>query len=109
MIRWRLRQVMAEKGVWSAQDLVRLLEERAGIILSHRAVTELVNRTPRAVRFTTLEALCVALDVQPPDIMEYVPEKTKKNQAVVGGEVHAIAPYKRGRKPHTSVYPEEDF
>ncbi len=35
----------------------------------------------KAVRFSTLEKLCEALDCQPGDILEYVPEK-KKNQTV---------------------------
>lgn len=29
----------------------------------------------RAVRFTTLEAICRALDCQPGDLLEYVPEE----------------------------------
>ena len=28
----------------------------------------------KAVRFTTLEAICKALDCQPGDLLEYVPE-----------------------------------
>ncbi len=35
----------------------------------------------KAVRFSTLEKLCEALDCQPGDILEYVSEK-KKNQTI---------------------------
>ncbi|MCB9425770.1 MAG: helix-turn-helix transcriptional regulator [Flavobacteriales bacterium] len=31
----------------------------------------------KAIRFTTLEAICKVLDCQPGDIMEYVPEENK--------------------------------
>lgn len=35
----------------------------------------LKNNKAKAVRFTTLDALCKALDCQPGDILEYVPEE----------------------------------
>lgn len=35
----------------------------------------LKNNHAKAVRFTTLEAICQALDCQPGDILEYVPDK----------------------------------
>lgn len=35
----------------------------------------LKNNRAKAIRFSTLEALCGALDCQPGDILEYVPEK----------------------------------
>lgn len=34
----------------------------------------LKNNHAKAVRFSTLEAICKALDCQPGDILEYVPE-----------------------------------
>jgi len=33
----------------------------------------------KAVRFSTLEAICEALDCQPGDILEFVPEKNKNS------------------------------
>ncbi len=35
----------------------------------------LKNNHAKAVRFSTLEALCKALDCQPGDLLEYVPEQ----------------------------------
>ncbi|MCI9076092.1 MAG: helix-turn-helix transcriptional regulator [Dorea sp.] len=35
----------------------------------------LKNNKAKAVRFTTLDALCRALDCQPGDILEYVPDE----------------------------------
>ena len=35
----------------------------------------LKNNRAKAVRFTTLDALCKALDCQPGDILEYVPDE----------------------------------
>lgn len=35
----------------------------------------LKNNKAKAVRFSTLEAICKALDCQPGDILEFVPDK----------------------------------
>ena len=34
----------------------------------------------KAVRFSTLEAVCRVLDCQPGDILEYIPEEAPKNE-----------------------------
>lgn len=112
MIKWHLKKIMADRGIWTAQELVELMEKKAGIILSHSAVASLTRQQPRAIRFTTLEALCVTLDCSPWEIMEYIPEKhAGKNRVVVGDETGAIAPYKRKSKSESqsTLYPEEDF
>jgi len=49
------------------------LAERIGITPTNLAV--LKNGRAKAVRFTTLDALCVALDCQPGDLLRWVPEE----------------------------------
>jgi putative transcriptional regulator len=48
---------------------VRELAERVGITPANLAV--LKNGRAKAVRFTTLDALCTALDCQPGDLIRY--------------------------------------
>ena len=48
------------------------LAERIGITLANLSI--LKNNKAKAVRFSTLEALCKALDCQPADLLEYVPD-----------------------------------
>ena len=48
------------------------LAERVGITPANLAV--LKNGRAKAVRFTTLEALCEVLDCQPGDLLRWVPE-----------------------------------
>ncbi len=48
------------------------LSERVGISLANLSI--LKNNRARAVRFSTLETICRALDCQPGDILEYVPD-----------------------------------
>jgi putative transcriptional regulator len=39
----------------------------------------LKNSKAKAIRFSTLEAICKALDCQPGDIIEYVPEEEESD------------------------------
>ena len=48
------------------------LAERVGITPANLSI--LKNNKAKAVRFSTLDALCRALDCQPADLLEYVPE-----------------------------------
>ena len=50
------------------------LSEKVDITLANLSV--LKNNKAKAVRFSTLEAVCAALDCQPGDILEYVPDET---------------------------------
>ena len=49
------------------------LSERVGITVANLSI--LKNNKAKAVRFSTLEAICKALDCQPGDILEYRPEE----------------------------------
>lgn len=53
------------------------LSERVGITLANLSI--LKNNRAKAVRFSTLDAICRALDCQPSDILEYVPDETEAN------------------------------
>lgn len=47
------------------------LSERVGITLANLSI--LKNNRARAVRFSTLNAICRELNCQPGDILEYIP------------------------------------
>ena len=48
------------------------LAEKVGISATNLSI--LKTGKAKAIRFSTLEALCSALDCQPGDILEYVPD-----------------------------------
>lgn len=52
------------------------LADRIGITISNLSI--LKTNKARAIRLSTLDALCKALDCQPGDILEYAPEATKR-------------------------------
>ena len=59
--------VMLAKRKMSVTELA----ERVGITMANSSV--LKNGKAKAIRFSTLEAICSALECQPGDILEYRP------------------------------------
>ncbi len=59
--------VMMAKRKMSAGELAQKVD------LTAANLSILKNNHAKAVRFSTLEAICRALDCQPGDILEYVP------------------------------------
>jgi putative transcriptional regulator len=54
------------------------LSERVGITMANLSI--LKNGKARAVRLSTLEAICQALDCQPGDILEYAPDSNETSK-----------------------------
>jgi putative transcriptional regulator len=52
------------------------LSERVGITLAN--LSNLKTGKARAIRFSTLEAICEALECQPGELLEYVPEAAEE-------------------------------
>ena len=67
-IQLNLERVMAERDI-SLTDLA----DRVGITLANLSI--LKTNKAKAVRFSTLEALCRELGCQPADLLQYVDEK----------------------------------
>lgn len=61
--------VMLAKRKMSVTELT----ERVGITMANISI--LKNGKAKAIRFSTLEAICKALECQPGDILEYRPDK----------------------------------
>ena len=57
------------------------LTERVGITMANLSI--LKNGKAKAVRLSTLEAICKALDCQPGDILEYQPEGSPHNSELI--------------------------
>ncbi len=72
--------IMVNLDVMMARRKMSLneLSQRVDITLANLSI--LKNNKARAVRFSTLEAICKALNCQPGDILEYVPDDEKGEQ-----------------------------
>lgn len=68
-IRWNLRRLMADRGMFQTTDLVPKLADR-GIHLSREQVFRLVTQTPQRLSTDALAALCDILQCTPNDLIE---------------------------------------
>ena len=70
--------IMVNLDVMMAKRKMSLNELAQRVDLTLANLSILKNNHAKAVRFTTLEAICKALDCQPGDILEYVPDDARK-------------------------------
>jgi len=67
--------IVVNLDVVMAKRKMSLSELAAKVDLTLANLSILKNNHAKAVRFSTLEAICKALECQPGDILEFVPEK----------------------------------
>ncbi|GAA4957020.1 DNA-binding Xre family transcriptional regulator [Nonomuraea thailandensis] len=75
--RWRLREVMAARGMFSTTDLRPPLAER-GVDLSASQVYRLVAEKPERLSLRTLMALLDILDCTMEDLIEPLPPRRRR-------------------------------
>jgi putative transcriptional regulator len=73
--------IIINLDVMLARRKMRLTElsERVGITMAN--LSNLKTGKARAIRFTTLEAICASLECQPGDLIEYRPSEETARQA----------------------------
>lgn len=69
--------IVVNLDVMMAKRKIGLTELAGKVDMTLANLSILKNNKAKAVRFSTLEAICEALDCQPGDILEYVPEHRK--------------------------------
>ena len=67
--------IVVNLDVMMAKRKMSLNELSARVDITLANLSILKNNRARAVRFTTLEAICKALNCQPGDLLEYVPDE----------------------------------
>ena len=67
--------IIVNLDVMMAKRKISLGELAQKVDITMANLSILKNNKARAVRFSTLEAICKALDCQPGDILEYVPDE----------------------------------
>ena len=82
-MRWNLRMVAAERGIWKSTELRRRLAE-AGLEISGGKMSGLWTGTPTMIRLDDLDIICSVLDCSPAELMIREPEKVaaRRPQAV---------------------------
>lgn len=76
-LEWKLRELMAAKGLFQTTDLLPLLKERE-INLSREQVYRMVTKAPQRINVEVLAALCDILDCTPADLLSRHVETVRK-------------------------------
>src|SRR5678816_1335206 len=75
--KWKLRELLKERGVKSASEISRRVEE-IGHQLSVQAVCDLLNRQPKMIRLETIEAICNAFYIPLSEFLEVLPMASQR-------------------------------
>ncbi|GHO58029.1 substrate-binding domain-containing protein [Ktedonobacter robiniae] len=75
-VQWNLKQWLAvNHHIYRPTELQTLLEEKANTQLSLQAISSLLNNVPNALRLSTIQALCNALNCTLSDFCEVLPDQ----------------------------------
>ena len=77
--------IIVNLDVMMAKRKMSLTDLAGKVDLTLANLSILKNNKARAVRFSTLEAICKALNCQPGDILEYKRDEEKAAPSVKGG------------------------
>ncbi|MER5185580.1 helix-turn-helix transcriptional regulator [Streptomyces sp. NPDC002896] len=103
---WRLREVMATRGIFVASDLSPLLADR-GIELSSVQVWRLVTQTPERLSLPVLAALCDILDVTPAELIATKAENAAPRRTAASGGAEVVDLAATVRPKRARVRPEK--
>lgn len=100
-MKWNLRLAAANRGIWKASELQRLLAER-GMVISAGKMSGLWSGQPNAVRLDELDVVCAVLGCGIEELLIAEPEKVvapvaeTEHAAAAVGENRPVMPKPRG-------------
>lgn len=95
-MKWNLRLAAAQRGIWKASELQRLLAER-GLVISAGKMSGLWSGQPLTVRLGDLDVICAVLGCTIGDLL--IPEPDKVPASVDSGQSQAAAAASTPRPP----------
>jgi DNA-binding Xre family transcriptional regulator len=80
-MRWNLRLVAANRGIWKASELQRMLAEH-GLVISAGKMSGLWSGRPASIKLDDLNVICAVLECPVGELLIAEPEKvTRPGQA----------------------------
>ncbi len=74
-MKWNLRLAAAQRGIWKASELQRMLAER-GLVISAGKMSGLWSGNPASIKLDDLDVFCAVLGCGVEEILIPEPEKT---------------------------------
>ncbi|MEV6995652.1 helix-turn-helix transcriptional regulator [Streptomyces sp. NPDC093228] len=99
-MKWNLRLAAANRGIWKASELQRMLAER-GVVISAGKMSGLWSGQPNTVKLDELDVICAVLGCGVEELLlpepERLPEPTPvaDSRATAVGQPRAVAPRSR--------------
>jgi DNA-binding Xre family transcriptional regulator len=76
-MRWNLRLTAANRGIWKASELQRMLAER-GLVVSAGKMSGLWSGEPASIKLTDLDVMCAVLGCGVEELLIPQPEKVTR-------------------------------
>ena len=76
-MRWNLRLTAANRGIWKASELQRMLAER-GLVVSAGKMSGLWSGEPASIKLTDLDVICAVLGCGVEELLLPQPEKVTR-------------------------------
>ncbi|MFJ9777912.1 helix-turn-helix domain-containing protein [Kitasatospora sp. NPDC101157] len=99
-MKWNLRLIAANKGIWKASELQRSLAEH-GLVISAGKMSGLWSGQPVSLKLEDLDVICVVLGCEIGDLLLPEPEKVPRpgqqetEQVAVAAAGPAVVPRRR--------------
>ncbi len=82
-MRWNLRLAAAQRDIWKASELQRMLAD-AGLVISAGKMSNLWSGQPVTIRLDDLEVICEVLGCEPGDLLIREPGKIRRPEPADG-------------------------
>ena len=98
-MKWNLRLAAANRGIWKASELQRLLAERGLVISAGGKMSGLWSGQPNTVKLDELDVICAVLGCDVGELLlpepVAVPEPATSQSPGAVGEARAVTPRSR--------------
>jgi DNA-binding Xre family transcriptional regulator len=97
-VKWNLRLAAANRGIWKASELQRLLAER-GMVISAGKMSGLWSDQPNTIKLDELDIICAVLGCEVGGLLlpepQAVPEPATSQDTGAGAQARAVTPRSR--------------
>jgi DNA-binding Xre family transcriptional regulator len=90
-MKWNLRLAAANRGIWKASELQRLLAAR-GMVISAGKMSGLWSGHPASIKLEDLDVICAVLGCGPEELLIPEPEKVSRVDSEAPSEATSTGP-----------------
>ena len=82
-MKWNLRLAAANRGIWKASDLQRMLADR-DLVISAGKMSGLWSGDPASIKLSDLDVICAVLGCEVEELLISEPDKVSRGQGAGG-------------------------